>query len=42
MLEFNNDRLELSELGLTDEEIDGYFEFYADNFFDLKKIKGDN
>ena len=32
VLEMMDERSRLRELGLSDEEIDGYFEFYMDNY----------
>ena len=36
MLEILNEQMELRELGLTDEEVDGYIEFYWDRY----QVKG--
>lgn len=34
-LDLYTDRLELEELGLTEEEIEGYFGFFAQNFTEV-------
>ena len=41
MLEIHEEILELRALGLTEEEIQGYIEFFMDNWLDpLNKIPG--
>lgn len=39
MMEILGDEKELREMGLTEEEIEGYVEFFIDNY-DLKQEKG--
>jgi hypothetical protein len=38
--EIEKDKKDLRKLGLTEEEIEGYIEFYAENFFPPPKEKG--
>ena len=33
MAEIQQDKLDLMKLGLTQEEVEGYIEFYADKYF---------
>jgi hypothetical protein len=35
--EIEQDKKDLKTLGLTEEEIEGYIEFYAENFFPAQK-----
>ena len=40
-LEINEEKRVLRELGLSEEEIDGYIEFFADEFFGEVEPLGD-
>lgn len=40
-LELNKEKEDLQALGLTDEEIDGYMDFYLDNWLN-KSVPQDN
>lgn len=44
LIEIEEERKDLRKLEFTEEEIEGYFDFYIENYFDVRNIivKGNN